>query len=117
MAIGTKAATIQFDSYGGAIGRVAPDATAFVHRGAFCSAQYASFYNGNGNADRQWIRDTRAAMQPFSNGEAYQNYSDPGLDGWAQAYYGANLARLQQIKQVFDPDNIFTFPQSIPLPG
>ena len=109
-------ATMQFDSYGGAIAGIANDATAFVHRNAFCSAQYGSYFtSGDGSDDRAWIRSTRAAMGPFSNGEAYQNYVDPELDGWAQAYYGANLARLQSVKRAVDPDNVFTFPQSIPL--
>jgi len=114
-AVGNRACSIQFDAYGGAINRVEPDATAFVHRTAFCSAQYASFAAGDLPADRAWIASTRIALEPFSNGEAYQNYADPDRDDWAFAYYGANLARLQQIKRAVDPDNVFSFPQSIPL--
>jgi FAD/FMN-containing dehydrogenase len=113
--VGSRAATIQFDAYGGAINRVAADATAFVHRSAFCSAQYASFFSGGGDADRAWVMSTRLALEPFSNGEAYQNYADPDRQDWAFAYYCANLARLQQIKRAVDPDNVFSFPQSIPL--
>ena len=113
--VGNRSATIQFDAYGGAINRVPADATAFVHRTAFCSAQYASFYgSGNGDADRAWVKATRLALEPFSNGEAYQNYADPGRDDWATAYYGSNLARLQRIKRAVDPGNVFSFPQSIP---
>ena len=102
-------ATIQFDAYGGAINRVAPDATAFVHRNAACSAQYASFI-GSGKRARhhQWIRDTRAAMEPFSNGEAYQNYTDDGLVDAPLAYYGSNLVRLRRIQQKYDRTNIFS---------
>jgi FAD/FMN-containing dehydrogenase len=106
---------VQFDSYGGAIADVAPDATAFVHRTAFCSAQYFIAFDGDGAASRSWVRATYEAMAPYSNGESYQNYVDPGLDGWADAYYGANLARLQDVKRRFDPDDVFSFPQSIPL--
>jgi len=51
------------------------------------------------------------------NGAAYQNYIDPHLDNWQQAYYGANLPRLQQIKANYDPGDLFHFTQSIPLPG
>ena len=114
--VGDGSGTIQFDSYGGAIGHIAADATAFVHRTAFCSAQYASFVGrGADSRHRQWIRSTRSALETFSNGEAYQNYPDPDLVDWAHAYYGANLARLQQIKRSYDPGNVFSFPQSIPL--
>ena len=113
--VGNRAVSIQFDAYGGAINRIEPAATAFVHRTAFCSAQYASFSVGDLPADRAWATSTRLALEPFSNGESYQNYSDPDRDDWAFAYYGANLARLQQIKRSFDPGNVFSFTQSIPL--
>ena len=110
------ACNVQFDAYGGAIADQASDATAFVHRNAFCSAQYSIYYDsGDGSASRSWVRETHEAMAPFSNGESYQNYVDADLDDWAPAYYGSNLARLQSVKRAVDPDNVFTFPQSIPL--
>jgi hypothetical protein len=48
----------------------------------------------------------------------YPNYPDLDLHPtrWAQAYYGANLARLTRVKARYDMDNVFRFPHSVPLP-
>jgi FAD/FMN-containing dehydrogenase len=115
---GSGTGTIQFDSYGGAIAEVAPTATAFAHRNAFCSAQYASFWTTPGSTDphRAWLRATRATLNPWSDGGAYVNYADPELQGWAHAYWGNNLPQLQKVKQKWDPQNLFSFAQSVPLP-
>lgn len=99
---------ILFDAYGGAINRVAPGATAFVHRNDLCCIQYLS-YNG-GSA---WLRSTHQRMRPYVSGSAYQNYIDADLGGWQRAYYGANYARLQATRRRVDPDHKFNFPQAI----
>jgi FAD/FMN-containing dehydrogenase len=36
---------------------------------------------------------------------------------WQAAYYGENSARLQQLKRRYDPENLFSHPQSVRLPG
>lgn len=110
---------IGMDAYGGAINRVAADATAFVHRNAQFSIQYTASWNTTDpaptvSANLSWLSSTWQAMRPYVNGEAYQNYIDPDLANWPQAYYGANLARLQQVKATYDPANLFRFAQSIP---
>jgi FAD/FMN-containing dehydrogenase len=106
------------DSYGGAIARVGPDATAFAHRAAtlFCIQYYAEWANGADTATHlARMRDLYAAMRPFVSGGAYVNYCDLDLTDWATAYWGDNLPRLRQIKASFDPDNVFRHAQSIPL--
>ncbi len=44
------------------------------------------------------------------------NYADSSITDFGSAYWGANLAKLQQVKKTYDPGNVFTFPQSVPLP-
>ena len=109
---------IGLDASGGAINRVDPAATAFVHRTSLFSAQYfANWYASDAPdvvaANRAWLLDTWQSMRPYANGEAYQNYLDPDLDRWQNAYYGANLPRLQQVKATYDPGDLFHFEQSI----
>jgi hypothetical protein len=60
-----------------------------------------------------WLCAAYADVNKFANGEAYQNYIDPDLTNWRQAYYGANFARLLRIKHRYDPGNLFHFPQPI----
>jgi FAD/FMN-containing dehydrogenase len=112
---------VAYDSWGGAINRVPANATAFVHRKALASAQYdATFSEGVAPSTIQqahsWLNSWYATLRPYVSGEAYQNYIDPSLANWQQAYYGANLPRLKQVKKKWDPDNVFHFAQSIPLP-
>jgi FAD/FMN-containing dehydrogenase len=106
------------DLMGGAIGRVAPDATAFVHRNAVFSAQYYISSSGNvSDAQVSQAQDIvsglRTTMAPWSSGEAYQNYLDPRLTDWQQAYYGANYARLRQVKTAYDPTQVFRPAQGV----
>ena len=60
-----------------------------------------------------WQQSFWQSMRPYASGQAYQNYVDPALADWRQAYYGANLARLTQVKAKYDPNRVFTFPQAI----
>lgn len=99
---------ILFDSYGGAINRVSPQATAFVHRNAAACIQYLSYDDGS-----SWLEQTYAAMRRHVSGMAYQNYIDPQLRNWRSAYYGSNYGRLVGVQRRVDPHHYFNFPQAI----
>jgi FAD/FMN-containing dehydrogenase len=99
---------ILFDSYGGAINRVAADATAFVHRRALFCIQYLTYDGG-----AAWLGATHRLMRPYVSGLAYQNYIDHDLGGWQHAYYGTNYPRLLALRHAVDPHHFFNFPQAI----
>ncbi|TNY38450.1 FAD-binding oxidoreductase [Thermomonospora catenispora] len=100
--------SVLLDALGGAVGRVRPEDTAFPHRRGLFTVQYIA-----DTGDRRWLRRLHAAMEPHVGGAAYVNYADPELRDWRRAYYGANYARLAGVKRAYDPERLFSFPQSI----
>src|SRR5580693_1668760 len=109
---------IALDALGGAINRVAPGATAFVHRNGLFDAQYTTTWPvGSASAvvarQHAWQQSFWQSMRPYASGQAYQNYIDPSLANWRQAYYGANYTRLTQVKAAYDPHRLFNFPQAV----
>jgi FAD/FMN-containing dehydrogenase len=110
---------ISLDALGGAINRVPPDATAFVHRGALFLAQLTTTWADGAAAgavarQRDWLRRFRTALRPYGNGEAYQNYADPELTDWRRAYYAGNYGRLVRVKARYDPGSLLRPAQGIP---
>ncbi len=115
-----------FGWVGGAVNEPAPEATAYVHRKAQVliemSAGWATPKTPASPATpvppdiEDWEQELWETLLPHTNGHSYQNFPDPGLENWASSYYGDNLARLTGIKAAWDPDDVFTHPQSIPLP-
>jgi hypothetical protein len=107
-----------FDLYGATsnINKVATSATAFVHRTSLFSIQMVAYWNQNTaqeNADLTFISNYWNAVRPFATAEAYQNYIDNAEP--LSAYFGSNLNTLTGIKLKWDPQNVFNFPQSIPV--
>jgi FAD/FMN-containing dehydrogenase len=113
-----KSGCVLFHLLGGAGGRVASSATAYVHRSALFNVQYYAYYplgTAAGMLDDAagWANGMRGVMQAWSTGGAYQNYIDPLITNWKPAYYGANYARLASVKGRYDPTAVFRFAQGI----
>jgi len=98
---------------------IAPDATAFVHRDSSWLMSIALTWARTDSSgviaeNREWQNGFYHAMLPYTDGGAFQNFPDPSLVDWKDAYYGSNLSRLEQIKSAVDPHRVFNFPQAIP---
>lgn len=65
-------------------------------------------HSAHGDEYRTWVRDTWARYRPLGTGASYVNFhnEDDGADRTAAAY-GTNLDRLRQVKDTYDPTNLF----------
>ena len=106
--------SILIEGFGGAISRVAPDATAFEHRNApFNVGIFAiSTDPALDLAEIAWARHWYQRILPHSTGGSYVNYLSEG-DDVRTAYTDARLRRLAGIKARYDPGNLFRFNQNI----
>ncbi|MGW3942616.1 FAD-binding oxidoreductase [Streptomyces phaeochromogenes] len=107
--------SIALTALGGAINRIDPTATAFVHRRSRMLAQYIAAWRPgtSGTTSNAWLTRAHTAMKPYASGAAYQNYTDPTLTNWRKAYYGDAAPRLKTLKKKYDPETFFKFPQSL----
>jgi FAD/FMN-containing dehydrogenase len=68
----------------------------------------------NANAYRQWVRDAWQQLRHYSTGATYINFQTADEDeSRVHAAYGANLPRLQAIKNKYDPLNLFRVNRNI----
>jgi FAD/FMN-containing dehydrogenase len=94
---------------GGAIARVAPDATAFSQRDVFANLLcLVGWRMGDDPAQHiEWIRQYWPAVESFTRG-FYVNDLDPDATRTAiRANYRQNHDRLVDVKNRYDPKNLF----------
>jgi FAD/FMN-containing dehydrogenase len=108
-----------FDAFGGAVGDLDPDATAFRWRHGLADIQYSATWSSASATHTapydRYVHRQRETLRPWLGDAAYVNYADPSMHQYAKAYWGPNLTRLRKIKHSYDPHNLFSFPQSVPL--
>jgi FAD/FMN-containing dehydrogenase len=61
----------------------------------------------------QWARKNWGAIQPQARESVYINYVDAGDENRVSAAYGANFARLADLKRMYDPENVFQSNQNV----
>ncbi len=103
-------------SFGGAVGREPQGGAAFPHRDALYYCEPGAGWDGSETtaAALHWVDAFAAELRPFVDG-AYVNVPNAGVATWEVDYYGANRDRLRAVKAAYDPQNVFSFEQSVPL--
>jgi hypothetical protein len=103
-----RATTVFFQHSGGAIGRVAPDATAFPHRRSrlnmFAVVTWGLEHEAAPHV--KYVKDYWSALQPFTDGY-YTNEVANEAQRLVDANYQGNIERLVQLKNKYDPGNLF----------
>jgi FAD/FMN-containing dehydrogenase len=113
--VGSPFAQVEVLAMRGAISRVDVDATAFPYRDAGWLINIPATWESSKSDDEEiaWARGTHAAVEPHLSGGAYVNFmGDDDADAGDTAY-GRTLGRLQEIKAVYDPENVFRLNQNI----
>jgi FAD/FMN-containing dehydrogenase len=110
---------IHVQHMGGAVARVAPDATAVGERSApFILNVIASTFTADGYDDAvDWAQATHAAVTPALTGGAYVNFLSSEGDERVRAAYGSAYDRLVALKDEFDPTNMFSLNQNVKPSG
>jgi FAD/FMN-containing dehydrogenase len=96
-----------FQHLGGATSRVAPDATAFAHRKVAVNygIGYASDDPAKNEAGIANVREYYNALKPYMAGFYTNLTEDSEKNIWGN--YGPNYPRLVEIKNQYDPTNLF----------
>jgi len=102
--------------YGGAVSRVAPEATAFSHREAKFNLLFVAQWKDAAEdaLHVRWARDAWNAINPWASGALYMNALSEGESAQVvRKAYGTNYSRLAALKSQFDPKNLFRMNQNI----
>jgi FAD/FMN-containing dehydrogenase len=97
---------------GGAVARVPAESTAFSDRTSSfivnCLARRVDL--GDLSPHMAWAQATRSAMATYGKGRMYANFAgEGGKDAVLASYPEAVFARLQAVKDQYDPFNVFRF--------
>ena len=105
---------IHVHQMGGAIARVADDATAFAERSMpYVLNAVTGWHDASaGSSHRQWARDVIDAAGDATTGRAYVNFLGD-TDAGRSSYGAETYDRLVELKNEYDPSNVFKLNQNI----
>jgi FAD/FMN-containing dehydrogenase len=101
---------------GGEIARVDPAETAFVDRDSPYMISIDSTWTdpAEDEANVEWTREFWAAMEPFAADGVHLNFAmlEEG-EGTVRTTFGENYERLVEVKNRYDPENLFRVNQNV----
>jgi FAD/FMN-containing dehydrogenase len=113
----SPASVVLLQPFGGAFGRVGAMDTALGHRDADWGMQVLANWlePERDTANRGWVRAFTDAMSPWARPAGFPNFiADTGDAGALRNAYGAErYARLVDVKDRWDPDNVFRLNHNI----
>lgn len=117
IATGPAEGTFSITAQGGAIARVDDDAMAYTGRTARFDLSADSSWDdaAQDEVNRAWVRRAMAIVEPDATVGRYVNGNSDEGPAETRAFYGdAKLARLAQLKRIWDPDNVFLLNHNVP---
>jgi FAD/FMN-containing dehydrogenase len=114
--LATPGMIYQVNTLGGNIVNAAAEAAAaFPHRAYPYFSELQTYWENPRQAERLLKKFQEVQNIFIGNGihTQYRNYPDINFTNWDALYYGSNYARLQQVKNKYDPNNLIRHQQSI----
>jgi len=111
----TENSQIILEHMHGSASRVPVSQTAFGLRRVHYSVNIIPAWDDPADAQKciDWARGLASLLEPFGASDSYVNYLGEDGASAVRASYGANYARLAQLKMKYDPENFFCFNQNI----
>ncbi len=105
---------ISLYALGGKVAEVNVNETAFFYRQAGYILWLETMWEDNrfARVNVDWINFWFPCFASMTTG-SYVNFPFDELPCYLKEYYGAHAGVLRKIKEKYDPDNVFTFPQGI----
>lgn len=105
---------------GDVVGKFGRTDTAYVHRGSPLLLRPTPVWETSdpssvGQDLLDWTAAQIAIVADITPDESYQNFPNRLIPNPLQQYFGENLDRLIGVKTTYDPDNLFTNEQGIPV--
>jgi FAD/FMN-containing dehydrogenase len=109
--------TIALEHVHGAACRVGVQETAFALREEHYALHMLTAWDEGAVSEADthigWTRALWAATEPFAAAETYANYLEDEGEARVRASYGANYERLVNVKNTYDPTNVFRINHNI----